>query len=70
MSYSVLMRHRTYPVGGDPMVRLFRKKREKVPDPLIVALDATVADLRRLGSDLRETARVVEERVSSNGVAK
>lgn len=53
------------PVDRGPEVGLFRRHKidDKVVDPLSIALDVTLADLRRVALELQETADAVRERV-------
>jgi hypothetical protein len=52
------------------MMRLGQRHEPEV-DPLAVALDATVADLRRVASEVRDTNKALTRRVESlKGVPK
>ena len=54
---------------GDNMLWFRREKAEESPDPLQVALDATVADLRSIGSELQHTYEVFKSKLEkSEGV--
>lgn len=43
-----------------------RAKKEPAPDPQRIALDATIADLRAIGSELSETYRVFKAKVDQS----
>lgn len=47
-----------------------RVKKEPAPDPLRIALDATIADLRGIGSELQQTYEAFKQKVDKPEAAK
>lgn len=46
-----------------------RAKKEPAPDPLQIALDATIAELRGVGSELQQTYEVFKAKINKSSEA-